>query len=153
MTGTVITLRIPKEAHINAITDMMADFYAIDDYPFETSVMQEQVRYFLANEHLGRLWILQHADLVLGYVVLSFGFSFEYKGRDTFIDELFIKSDERGKGIGKKALILVEEEAKKLSVNALHLEVESHNEAGKKLYYQQGFRGNNRKLLSKILHS
>jgi len=63
-------------------------------------------------------------------VVLAFGFSFEYKGRDAFIDELFLKEAYRKKGIGGQTMRFVEQQAKELGVHAIHLEVEKSNRTG-----------------------
>jgi GNAT superfamily N-acetyltransferase len=84
-------------------------------------------------------------------VVLTFGFSFEYGGRDAFIDELYLEAAHRGKGIGGLTIDFVSEQAKVLGVKALHLEVERHNDWGNRLYRKKGFGGNERHLLTKWL--
>lgn len=91
--------------------------------------------------------------MAVGYIVLAFGFSFEYQGHDGFIDECFIKDGYRKKGIGGKAMEIVEAEAATLGIRALHLEVERDNEKGNRLYVKQGYRNNNRLLLTKRLKS
>jgi GNAT superfamily N-acetyltransferase len=85
-------------------------------------------------------------------LALTFGFSFEYGGRDAFIDEFFIKEGFRGKGIGKLVLKLLEPLALEAGVQTLHLEVEPHNSAGNQLYLNAGFKSNDRILLNKAIH-
>lgn len=141
-------------AGINDITDilaMMDRFYQIDGYYFDSELTQKNLRNFLLDPGLGRLWIVTLGDLKVGYVVLTFGFSFEYKGRDGFIDELFIHEDHRYHGLGKKALDFVINEARQLGLQAIHLEVEEHNQTGKKLYLSRGFRSKGRILLTRDL--
>ncbi len=84
---------------------------------------------------------------MVGYVILTFVFSFEYQGRIAFIDELYLKETARGKGIGAKTLQFIKEQIPKLSLKLLYLEVEHHNENAQKLYLANDFEIHNRKLL------
>lgn len=131
------------------ILDMMASFNALDSYPFDPVAAKANLRDFTENQSLGRLYLMKDGITNIGYVVLTFGFSFEYNGRDAFIDELYIKEAYRNKGIGKATMDFVESEAKELNVNAIHLEVESHNEQAKKLYVGKGYKSSTRSLLTK----
>jgi len=142
------SFRQAEIADVHDILDMMKEFYEIDQYLFDKKLSAENLYIFLQNGDLGRLWMIQLQNETVGYVVLTFGFSFEYGGRDAFIDELFIKKPFRNQGIGDSSIKLVLEEAKSLDIKAVHLEVESHNEGGIKLYTKHSFGGNNRKLLT-----
>ncbi|MFY0598109.1 MAG: GNAT family N-acetyltransferase [Cyclobacteriaceae bacterium] len=89
------------------ILRMMRDFTAIDNYPFDRITREENLEEFSSNELLGRLYLIQKDDRNIGYIVLSFGFSFEYRGRDAFIDEFYIDEQFRNQGIGKMNLNLL----------------------------------------------
>ncbi|MEM1135759.1 MAG: GNAT family N-acetyltransferase [Bacteroidota bacterium] len=147
------TFQIPFKNDIPEILDMMQAFYAIDHYSFDRKISEQNLNEFLANETLGRLWMILQDAKIVGYIVLTFGYSFEYGGRDAFIDEFYIKAGYRNKGIGKQTMGFIEEHAKKLGVKAIHLEVESHNEKGNRLYVKQDYQGNNRSLLTKRINS
>ncbi len=136
---------------IPQVLAFMKAFYAIDDYVFEEAAAQINVQKFINDEHLGRLWLLKLEDEPIGYLALTFGFSFEYGGRDAFIDELYLDKAYRGKGHGTAILKQLEAEAAKLDVRAVHLEVESHNEAGKELYKKSGYRTNGRILMTRVV--
>ena len=64
---------------------------------------------------------------MIGYVVLAFGYSLAFQGRDAFIDELYIIDEHRGQGLGTQAMHQIEAEAKGLDVRVLHLEVGREN--------------------------
>ena len=138
-----------SEELIPEILEMMADFNAIDNYSFDQEIGKQNLKEFLSNDRLGRLWTIHRSNQVVGYIALTFGFSFEYKGKDAFIDELFIKEEFRNMGIGRETMEFVEKRAAALGVNAIHLEVEKHNQKGNKLYIKQGYKSNSRMLLSK----
>ena len=134
-------------ADIEIITQMMQDFYAIDNYPMDVEVTKTLFQEFISNEHLGKSWMIYSENEIVGYIILTFIFSFEYGGKIAFVDELFIKETARGKGIGKEAIQFIQREVPKLSLNLLYLEVEPHNENAQKLYLAHDFVIHNRKLM------
>ena len=132
---------------ISTITQMMQDFYAIDNYPIDVEVAKNLFQEFISNEHLGKSWLIYSENEIVGYIILTFIFSFEYGGKIAFVDELFIKETARGKGIGKEAIQFIQAEVPKLSLKLLYLEVEPHNENAQKLYLAHDFELHNRKLM------
>ena len=134
-------------ADIEIITQMMQDFYAIDNYPMDIEVAKNLFQEFISNEHLGKSWLIYSENEIVGYIILTFIFSFEYGGKIAFVDELFIKETARGKGIGKEAIQFIQREVPKLSLKLLYLEVEPHNENAQKLYLAHDFELHNRKLM------
>ena len=132
---------------ISIITQMMEDFYAIDNYPMDVEVAKNLFHEFITHEHLGKSWLIYSENEIVGYIILTFIFSFEYGGKIAFVDELFIKETERGKGFGKEAIQFIQREVPKLSLKLLYLEVEPHNENAQKLYLAHDFELHNRKLM------
>ena len=101
---------------ISIITSMMQDFYAIDNYPIDIEVSKKLFQEFISDENLGKAFLICHSDEgrtseLVGYVILIYVFSFEYKGRIAFLDELYIKESYRGKGIGKQTIDFIKEQA------------------------------------------
>ena len=132
---------------ISIITQMMQDFYAIDNYPMDIEVAKTLFQEFISNENLGKSWLIYSENEIVGYIILTFIFSFEYGGKIAFVDELFIKETARGKGFGKEAIQFIQREVPKLSLKLLYLEVEPHNENAQKLYLAHDFELHNRKLM------
>jgi ribosomal protein S18 acetylase RimI-like enzyme len=120
-------------------------------YYFDEPVVRQVLRMFLMTADLGQAWIFFDGEIPVGYVVLTYGFSFEYHGRDAFIDELYVQPEYRRQGIGKRAMRFVEERARELGVNALHLEVDQGNEPAAELYRRTGYEDHARFLLTKWL--
>jgi ribosomal protein S18 acetylase RimI-like enzyme len=140
------------EEKIPEILLMMEEFSSIDNYSFDKEIRQQNLIEFIHNPNLGRLWTINVNQNTIGYIVLTFGFSFEYKGRDSFIDEFFIKEEFRNKGIGLKTMEFLFLKAVELNIKAIHLEVENHNTNANRLYIKQEFKENNRTLLTKIIN-
>ncbi|CDS95088.1 MULTISPECIES: GNAT family N-acetyltransferase [Sphingobacterium] len=125
--------------NIDTIVSMMQDFYAIDGYDMDPAVSRENFKTFLDDQNLGQSWLIKENDLVLGYIIVVYFFSFEFKGRVALLDELFLNADARGKGVGRKAVEFVKDYVQEQGCKLVLLEVESHNLPAQKLYESQGF--------------
>ena len=148
----MIQFKILELTQIETITTMMQDFYAIDNYPIDIEVSKKLFQEFISNEKLGKAFLICHSNEgrtseLVGYVILTYVFSFEYKGRIAFLDELYIKENFRGKGIGKQTIDFIKEQASNQNVKLIYLEVENHNQNAQKLYLANNFEVHNRKLL------
>lgn len=139
-------------SQIEIITKMMQDFYEIDNYPIDIETSKKLFHEFISDENLGKCWLIYHEEEIVGYVILTFIFSFEYKGRIAFLDELYLKETARGKGIGKITIDFIKEQATVLNVKLIYLEVENHNEKAQKLYLANDFEIHNRKILKHKPH-
>jgi len=120
-------------------------------YFFDEPVVREVLRKFLVRPDLGQAWIFFDGEIPVGYIVLTFGYSFEFHGRDSFIDELYIEPQYRRQGIGGRAMRFVEKRALELGVNAIHLEVDGGNEPAEELYRRSGYENHARFLMTKWL--
>lgn len=143
----MITFQDLQQTQISAIVSMMQDFYAIDAYPIDVEVSTQLFETFITNPNLGKAWLLYKDEEIVGYVILTFVFSFEYKGILAFLDELYIKKEFQGKGYGKQAVQFVQQVSSQLNVKMLYLEVEEHNEKAQKLYLAHDFEVHKRKIL------
>lgn len=143
----MITFQNLQKKDIPAIVSMMQDFYDIDNYLINIAESKQLFETFMANPNLGKAWLIYQDEEVVGYVILTFVFSFEYKGILAFLDELYIKNEHQGKGFGKLAVRFIQQESSQLNVKMLYLEVEEHNENAQKLYLAHDFVNHNRKIL------
>jgi ribosomal protein S18 acetylase RimI-like enzyme len=143
--------RLATANDVGAILQMMRSYYREDRYPFVESEARAAALALINEPHLGRLWVTCDGERVVGYVAATLGFSFEYRGREAFVDELFIAESHRGRGLGRDALDLAEAYCREMGVNAMHLEVERHRETALELYRRSGFEDYGRSLLTKWL--
>ena len=143
----MITFKPLKFSEIDVIIKMMQEFYAIDDYSLEVDLSKNLFKEFIENENLGKSYLIYNNIEIVGYVIMTFIFSFEYKGRMAFFEELFINKASRGLGIGKLAIDFIKQEAEKANVKMMYLEVENHNEIAQKLYLANDFVIHNRRIM------
>jgi ribosomal protein S18 acetylase RimI-like enzyme len=119
---------------------------------FDEAAARVTFRRFLSLPAFGRIWLLCERNLAIGYIVLTIGFSFEFHGHDGFIDELYIDANFRRRGYGKRAVTFLEEKAREMGVNAIHLEVDQGNDSAFELYRRTGYEAHDRFLMTKWLN-
>lgn len=136
-------------ADVPALLAMMRELYVYDHSPFHAEEHERALRALIANDKNGRVWLIRSDSDIAGYVVLGFGFSLEFRGRDAFVDELFVAESFRGRGIGSEALRFVEQAARDLGIHALHLEVAHSNTRAQEVYRKFGYLDHDRYLMTK----
>lgn len=131
------------------LVGMMRDFYELEHIEFDEAAARAALGQLLGDESLGRVWLIKSGAEIVGYVVLTFGFSLEFRGRDALVDELFVREGWRGRGAGRRALEFVAGVCRALGVGALRLEVGRENESARALYRKAGFQDHDRHLLTR----
>jgi ribosomal protein S18 acetylase RimI-like enzyme len=147
----VLQLTPINARHWSVLEPMVKDFWVFEQIPFSSQTALRVWHKVWTQPEFVRGWLLEVQSEVVGYVVLTFGFSLEYGGLDAYVDELFVKPEYRGRGFASQALGFLTLECQKLKVVALHLEVDSTNKTAKKLYAKTGFQPTGRELLNKVL--
>jgi len=73
-----INFKLATKKDVPEILEMMEQFNFIYNYPFDKQQTKESLLLFLADQNLGRAWVINSGSLIIGYIVLAFGFSFEH---------------------------------------------------------------------------
>jgi ribosomal protein S18 acetylase RimI-like enzyme len=145
----VATFRPATPGDLGALLELQAAYYAEDGYSLAPSVARDAWSVFLADESLGCAWVVEAGSQAIGYLVLTLGYSLEHRGRDAFIDELYVSPPWRGQGLGGQALTLADRACRERGVKAVHLEVEREKAEAQSLYRRWGFRDRERILMTK----
>lgn len=130
----------------------MERFYSIDGYSFKKEQTRTSLIEFISEPKFGTIWLIKENTLPIGYIVLAIVYSFEFGGKNVFVDEFYLEEAYRGKGIGKKVMEYITVEAKRMEIKGLHLEVERHNETALNLYRAFQFTDHHRILMTKMIN-
>jgi diamine N-acetyltransferase len=146
--------RLAVESDADSLLDFMREYYAFDGHGFDREKARVALTTLLRDSSLGLAWLILDGDALdgdaaVGYVVLCFGYSLEWLGRDAFVDEFYLREEYRGRGWGRKTMAFVEEAARAAGIRALHLEVVHENSAALELYRKLGFAEHRSTFLSK----
>ena len=147
---SALNLKLASFTDIETILKLMPIYYEFDHLEFNEHNARNTLQEFLSTSEFGRLWLFhdESTNEPIGYMILTFSYSFEYGGREAFVDELFVLESHRGKGIGSKAIRLAQHECKALGMKAIRLEVTKTNLSVLNLYQKLGFKDLGRSLLS-----
>jgi len=145
--------RVALASDADLLLNFMREYYAFDGHGYDRDKARAALVPLLRNADFGRAWIVLDGNSPVGYAVLCFGYSLEWLGRDAFVDEFFLREDDRGRGWGKKTMVFLEEAARELGVRVLHLEVIDQNEVALGLYRKLGFRAHQSTFMSKWIAS
>lgn len=144
-----INFRLAENSDIDILIPLMRALYRHDNLPFHEAAHRQALSTLIHNRDWGEVWLIFHETDIAGYLVLALGYSLEYRGRDAILDEIYIREELRGLGIGKRAIEFAEERCRSLGVQALHLEVERANTRAQNFYRKTGFKDHDRYLLTK----
>jgi GNAT superfamily N-acetyltransferase len=137
---------------LELLLPMMRHMQADDPWsePFHEPTVRSNLAELLQNPVYGVLYIVREQSAPIGYLMICFDYSLEYRGKGAWIDELFVEAAHRGKGIGTQLLDLAETLSRERSAKFLHLEV-NHGNPAIELYRRCGFIEHERFLMSKDL--
>ena len=137
----MLTFRDITAADHDLILPMVADFYRTDavDHEVPVEIME---RSFAAcadpDEPLLRGVLVSRGEEPVGYVYLTFCYSAEVGGRCVFIEEIFLKEQFRGMGLGREIMAWMEKEYP--AVRRFRLEVTQVNKSAIRLYEKSGYK-------------
>jgi ribosomal protein S18 acetylase RimI-like enzyme len=138
-------------ADLPDVVRMVRQFHGEEGIDSNEDTVTDSLRRLVGDDSLGRIWLVSEDSKLAGYVILTFGYSIEFRGRDAFVDELYIEEPHRDRGLGLKTLHFVQAAAAELGIRALHLEVAHTNERAAGLYHRLGFQKHDRALMTKWL--
>ena len=144
-----VEIREATPADEELVIEMMREFYLIEHLPYEESVARRALRGLLSDRRAGVAFIVRDSAKHAGYLVLTFGYSLEFHGRDALVDELYVREPLRGRGLGGALIASAEALCRAEGIRAMHLEVDRCNEHAKRLYHRTGYQDHDRHLLTK----
>jgi ribosomal protein S18 acetylase RimI-like enzyme len=144
-----LQFRLAVESDAALVLDFMQSYYAFDGHAYDREKARVALTELLRDPNLGAAWLILNDDKPVGYIVLCFGYSLEWLGRDAFVDEFYLCEEYRRRGWGQAAIAFLEDAARERGVRVLHLEVMEGNQTALHFYQKLGFREHRSTLHSK----
>ena len=133
-------LLLAGESQLEALLPLVRGYHEFEHVTMSDAERAAAVTPLLQpGSSLGRIWLVCSGGEAIGYAALTFGYSIEFRGRDAFVDELFLVEKARGRGMGSAVLEFIKQEAAALGIVALHLEVARDNRRARRVYERWGF--------------
>ncbi len=134
-----LEIKLATQDNLDELLPIICAYHKFEGIDLTEKEREKSVKKLISDRSLGGIWLISVDVEIVGYIALCTGYSIEFAGLDAFVDEFYIHPKSRGKGIGTKTLELVKVEAKKMGVQAIHLEVAHTNIKAKNLYSKVGF--------------
>jgi ribosomal protein S18 acetylase RimI-like enzyme len=143
-----VTIRAAQPVEIDRLLDLMRELYAADHMAFVEARARAALAALIGD--LTRGWVLVAADgdTVVGYAVVTRGYSLEFGGAFALLDELFVVDEARRRGIGAAIVRAAVARCRAEGVQAVRLEVERANDGARRLYERLGFAAHDRDLMT-----
>lgn len=125
--------------HLDRLDALVAAFHHESDIILDEDSRRAGIAPLLEGSPHGAAYLIGPSRAPIGYVVLTFGWSFEFGGLDGFIDELYVRPGVRGRGIASETLQSLPRALAGAGLKALHLEVDRDAEKTQRLYARAGF--------------
>lgn len=131
-------IRLMKKKDKEEIIVMMREFYSSDAVATNGSdeIFEKDIENCINESPYLEGYVFENDCKIMGYAMVAKSFSTEYGKPCMWIEDLFIKNDYRGMGIGSRFLNFVEEQYPDA---IFRLEVEEENENAVKVYKNSGF--------------
>lgn len=107
---------------------------AVDD-----AVLAAAARGLLERPQRGRFLLAEVDGAVVGFAALSYLWTLERGGRAAWLDELYVRPEQRGQGLGQQLLDAALAAAAADGATAVDLEIEAGHERVESLYRRNGF--------------
>ena len=122
----------------DTVIEMMREFYASPAVFTNGSdeIFISDIENCINNSDYLEGYIIENSDAVQGYAMIAKSFSTEFGKPCIWIEDLYIKEEHRGAGLGKMFLDFI---AEKYTGCIFRLEVEEENEGAVGLYKKCGF--------------
>jgi ribosomal protein S18 acetylase RimI-like enzyme len=143
-------LRPATERDLETLRVLIREFYEYEQRAYTPEKVQALLG-LLRNSSFGKVALLCDGESAAGYVVVTYGYSIEFHGRDLLIDDLYIREEYRGRGWGTWTLGEIEKMARAEGLHAVHLEVARRNARARRFYDRAGFEPHDGDFLSKRL--
>lgn len=135
-----IMIRKIKSTDQSEFMKMGNDFYrssAVED-KINIKTIRQTFKHIIKDGPYIKGYFIMIENNIAGFFTVSFAFSTEYGGNIILFEDLYIKDEYQGQGIGTKIFDYVEEEYKD-KVMAIKLEVSKVNKRAFKLYTKLGY--------------
>lgn len=135
-------MRRARPDDLDVLVELNAEYSRSDGHVVDPNTARAGFAPLLTDDRHGMVWLVTVAHEPAepapdGYAVVTWGWSVEAGGAEAVLDEIYVRT--RDRGIGSRALAVAIEACERAGVRRIFLETERANEAARRLYRRHGF--------------
>lgn len=131
-----------KEEDLAIYLTLSDEFYSSEatDHPVPQEHFRQTFKAVVSGSPLARGWLIEDEGQIVGYCLASLTWSNEFGGKVAWLEELYLKQQTRGKGLGRRVFErLIDKLKLEEQVAGFRLEVTPANKSVASLYESAGF--------------
>lgn len=136
----LVRVREARMADLGAMVELLALLFKQEaDFAPSPAKQRRALELILAQPSMGRLFVLTRANKILGMVSLLFTISTAEGGKAAWLEDLVVRTDQRGRGFGTRLLRGAVDWARKQGLTRITLLTDADNTGARALYLRHGF--------------
>ena len=156
----MVTCRKMNAAEVPDAFKMLSAFLTADEHYRASSKaygdrgfqgLNDALDLFLECPDLGFVWLAYDEQGVAGICVICYAISTSMGSMVAKLDDVSVREDRRGKGIGTAMIEQLKEQLRKESVTRIDVAVHIENPEGRKFYERLGFLALNEERLASVI--
>lgn len=132
-------IRRAEFADLEAVYALLAGQFREHRIPFTPEALREAISGVFAEDGRGWFLLAQEGEQAIGLAAVSLVWTLEHGGKSAWLDELYVRPENRSSGVGRALLQAVIAQAREEGNAALDLEVDHEHNRAEELYKREGF--------------
>jgi GNAT superfamily N-acetyltransferase len=135
-----VRVREARSADVVVMVDLLGYLFKQErDFSPAAAKQRRALEILLAQPAMGRLFVLTRGSKILGMVSLLFTISTAEGGKVAWLEDLVVRPDHRGKGLGTRLLRAAIDWARREGLTRITLLTDTDNARARQLYARHGF--------------
>ena len=135
-----VRVREARETDVEEMAELLGYLFKQEaDFSPAPAKQRRALELLMAQPTLGRLFVLTRGAKILGMVSLLFTVSTAEGGKVAWLEDLIVRPDQRGKGLGTRLLRSAIEWARREGLTRITLLTDGDNARARRLYSRHGF--------------
>lgn len=135
-----VRVREACAADLGAMVELLGFLFKQEmDFVPSATKQRRALQAILAQPSVGRLFVLTRGQSVLGMVSLLFTVSTAEGGKAAWLEDLVVRPEQRGHGLGTRLLRAAVDWARKEGITRITLLTDATNAGARALYLRHGF--------------
>ena len=133
----VTRIRRSSADDLDVLVELGAEYCEADGHVFDEATVRAGFAGVVTDDTYGFVLVVEVDHAVVGYAVVSWGWSIEIGGIDVVLDEIYVRP--KGLGLGSELLRAVVAACHDAGVKRVFLETEPANDRARRWYESVGF--------------
>ncbi|MEM9350233.1 MAG: N-acetyltransferase [Pseudomonadota bacterium] len=129
---------------VETLIPLITAFHDEEGLDSDETHIRHAITPILKGSPHGELFLAGPRRAPAGYVMVSYGWSIEFGGLDSYMDELYLRPAVRGRGIAGDVIHALSNHLAAKGALSLYLEVDHDNEQALRTYQRAGFESRGR---------